>query len=126
MSTAPATEPKLDPEVVQALGMRMRGSVLTSDDRGYDDARRIWNGLIDRRPALSDSEDAIQGGRDLWETMGRHSTGGMYLNFAGLGEENEALVKAGYGVNYERLTQLKAKYDPTNFFRMNLNIPPAG
>jgi FAD/FMN-containing dehydrogenase len=73
----------------------------------------------------SDSDDAIQWGRDLWETMGGHSTGGMYLNFAGLGEENEALVKAGYGVNYERLTQLKAKYDPTNFFRMNLNIPPA-
>jgi Berberine and berberine like len=74
----------------------------------------------------SHSDDAIQWGRDLWETMGQHSTGGIYLNFAGLGEENEALVKAGYGVNYKRLTQLKAKYDPTNFFRMNLNIPPAG
>jgi FAD/FMN-containing dehydrogenase len=74
-------------------------------------------------PALSD--DAIKWGRDFWDTMGRHSTGGLYLNFAGLGEEKEALVKAGYGVNYERLTQLKAKYDPANFFRMNLNIPPA-
>ena len=58
--------------------------------------------------------------------MGRHSTGGVYLNFPGLGEENEELVRAGYGVNYDRLTELKAKYDPTNLFRMNLNIAPAG
>jgi FAD/FMN-containing dehydrogenase len=57
--------------------------------------------------------------------MGPHSTGGLYLNFAGLGEEKDALVKAGYGANYERLTRLKAKYDPMNVFRMNLNIPPA-
>ena len=44
--------------------------------------------------------------------MGRHSTGGLYLNFPGLGEEKEELVKAGYGANYERLAVLKAKYDP--------------
>jgi len=75
-------------------------------------------------PSLTD--EAIAWGRDVWETMGHHSTGGLYLNFAGLGEEKEDLVKAGYGANYERLAQLKAKYDPTNFFRMNLNITPAG
>ena len=75
-------------------------------------------------PSLTD--EAIAWGRDVWETMEPHSTGGLYLNFAGLGEEKEALVKAGYGANYDRLVQLKTKYDPTNFFRMNLNIPPAG
>jgi len=42
--------------------------------------------------------------------MGPHSTGGLYLNFPGLGEEKEELVKAGYGVNYERLAKLKAEY----------------
>jgi FAD/FMN-containing dehydrogenase len=57
--------------------------------------------------------------------MGPHSTGGLYLNFPGLGEEKEALVKAGYGANYERLAALKAQYDPANLFRMNLNITPA-
>ena len=75
-------------------------------------------------PALSD--DAIAWARECWDAMGRHSTGGIYLNFAGFGEEKEALVKAGYGTNYERLRHLKAKYDPANLFRMNLNVPPAG
>jgi FAD/FMN-containing dehydrogenase len=75
-------------------------------------------------PALTD--EAIDWGRAFWDAIGQHSTGGLYLNFAGLGEEKEALVKAGYGANYERLVELKTKYDPTNLFRMNLNIPPAG
>ena len=74
-------------------------------------------------PALTD--EAIGWGRALWDAIGEHSTGGLYLNFAGLGEEKEELVKAGYGANYERLAALKAKYDPTNLFRMNLNIAPA-
>jgi len=73
-------------------------------------------------PSLTD--DAIAWGRDFWAAMGRHSTGGLYLNFPGLGEEKEALVKAGYGVNYDRLADLKAKYDPENLFRINHNIPP--
>ena len=73
----------------------------------------------------SQNDEAIAWGREFWDAMGRHSTGGLYLNFPGLGEERDELVKAGYGVNYERLTALKAKYDPANLFRMNLNIPPA-
>jgi FAD/FMN-containing dehydrogenase len=42
-----------------------------------------------------------------------------------LGEEKDALVRAGYGANYDRPAALKAKYDPTNLFRMNLNVAPA-
>ena len=75
-------------------------------------------------PALSD--EGIGWGRAFWDAVGQYSTGGLYLNFAGLGEEKDALVRAGYGANYDRLAELKAKYDPTNLFRMNLNIPPAG
>jgi FAD/FMN-containing dehydrogenase len=71
------------------------------------------------------NHEAIAWGRDFWDAMGNYSTGGLYLNFAGLGEEKEALVKAAYGANYERLAELKAKYDPGNLFRMNLNITPA-
>jgi FAD/FMN-containing dehydrogenase len=72
------------------------------------------------------SEEAIAYGREFWDAMGKHSTGGMYLNFPGLGEEKDELVRAGYGENYDRLAELKQKYDPDNLFRMNLNIQPAG
>jgi FAD/FMN-containing dehydrogenase len=74
-------------------------------------------------PAQSD--EAIAWAREVWDGLERHSTGGVYLNFPGFGEEKEALVRAGYGSNYERLAALKAKYDPNNLFRMNQNIPPA-
>jgi FAD/FMN-containing dehydrogenase len=73
----------------------------------------------------SQTDDAIAWSREFWAAMGQHSTGGLYLNFPGLAEEKEELVKAGYGTNYERLGALKAKYDPENLFRMNLNITPA-
>ena len=48
-----------------------------------------------------------------------------YLNFPGQGEEGEALLRASYGSdNYDRLVEIKTKYDPTNMFRMNQNIRP--
>ncbi len=73
-------------------------------------------------PAQTD--EVIAWGREFWEAMGQHSTGGIYLNFPGLGEEKEELVRAGYGTNYDRLVTLKTKYDRDNLFRMNLNITP--
>ena len=60
--------------------------------------------------------------RDAWQTMHRFSDGGLYLNFPGFGEEKDALPRAGYGANDDRLVALKTKYDPDNLFRMNLNI----
>ena len=47
------------------------------------------------------------------------------MNFAGHGEDGEALVKEAYGDTYERLAQIKAKYDPDNIFRFNQNIQPS-
>jgi FAD/FMN-containing dehydrogenase len=74
-------------------------------------------------PAQTD--EAIAWAREVWDAMERFSTGSVYLNFPGLGEEEDNLAHAGYGANYERLAELKAKYDPENLFRMNINIPPA-
>jgi len=64
--------------------------------------------------------------RAAWGALEPYSTGGVYLNFPGFGEERETLARAGYGTNYERLAELKAKFDPDNLFRMNVNIEPAG
>jgi hypothetical protein len=54
------------------------------------------------------------------------SRGGLYLNFAGFGEEKEAMLRDAYGSNYDQLLAIKTQYDHGNLFRMNLNIPPTG
>jgi FAD/FMN-containing dehydrogenase len=41
-------------------------------------------------------------------------------------DEGQDRVRASYGDNYERLTQIKASYDPANLFRVNQNIRPEG
>jgi FAD/FMN-containing dehydrogenase len=72
-------------------------------------------------------EDApnIGWARMLWADLHHFSSGGVYLNFPGFGEEGDALVRAGYGENYARLAAVKRMYDPANLFRMNQNIRPA-
>jgi hypothetical protein len=47
-----------------------------------------------------------------------------YVNF--LGDEGEARVRAAYpGSTWDRLVEIKGRYDPTNLFRLNQNLPPA-
>jgi FAD/FMN-containing dehydrogenase len=40
-------------------------------------------------------------------------------------EEGQDRVRATYRENYDRLVEVKSKYDPNNFFRVNQNIEPA-
>ena len=73
----------------------------------------------------ADNENAINWTRAAWSEMKPFSRGGAYLNFPGQGEEGEELLRASYGSdNYDRRVKLKAKYDPSNLFRLNQNIPP--
>jgi Berberine and berberine like len=54
----------------------------------------------------------------------RQDDTGAYVNF--LNDEGEERIRAAYpGGIYERLAAIKARYDPTNLFRLNQNIPPA-
>jgi FAD/FMN-containing dehydrogenase len=48
--TSTLTRPGLDAEIVEALRAGMRGEVIVPADPGYDAARAVWNGAIDRRP----------------------------------------------------------------------------
>jgi Berberine and berberine like len=50
--------------------------------------------------------------------------GGAYVGF--LGDEGEGRIREAYpGSTYKRLAEIKGRYDPTNLFRLNQNIPPA-
>jgi len=54
----------------------------------------------------------------------RQGDSGAYVNF--LADEGAARVRAAYpGTTWDRLTAIKGRYDPTNLFRNNQNIPPA-
>jgi FAD/FMN-containing dehydrogenase len=72
------------------------------------------------------TESIIAWARDQIAAMKPYASGGLYVNFSGFGEEGEQMVRAIYGENYERLARLKQRYDPTNLFRLNQNIRPAG
>lgn len=62
--------------------------------------------------------------RDFYQAMQPWSAAMVYVN--ALGDDDGARVGEAYGVNYARLARVKAQYDPTNRFRRNQNIPPAG
>jgi FAD/FMN-containing dehydrogenase len=59
---------------------------------------------------------------DYQEALHPHSAGGAYVNM--MMEEGQERVRASYRGNYDRLAQIKAKYDPDNTFRVNQNIQP--
>ena len=71
----------------------------------------------------ADDKACIAWARDLFDRLAPHATGGVYVNFMPE-EESQRVRTAAYGANFERLARLKAKYDPTNLFRMNQNILP--
>ncbi len=69
-------------------------------------------------------EECIGWAREFFGSMAPHATGGVYVNF--MPEDEASRVSRGaYGANYERLSKLKARYDPENLFRQNQNIAPA-
>ena len=62
--------------------------------------------------------------RNLWTALQPWHTS-VYVNFLSGAEEGPDRIRSAYGPDkYRRLTTLKRKYDPDNFFRMNQNIPP--
>ena len=73
---------------------------------------------IDPDPAKAGALTAWAKG--YWEAMRPYTLGGAYVNF--MMEEGLDRVKATYRDNYDRLTEIKRKYDPDNFFRINQNI----
>ncbi len=61
---------------------------------------------------------------DRFATTLHHGDSAVYVNF--LGQEGDERVRDAYpGSTWDRLAAIKARYDPSNLFRLNQNIPPA-
>jgi FAD/FMN-containing dehydrogenase len=75
-------------------------------------------------PDPADNAANIQWVRDYYEALLPHSQEAGYVNF--MAEDDQDRTQAIYGDNYDRLTRIKAEYDPQNLFRLNQNIPPSG
>jgi FAD/FMN-containing dehydrogenase len=70
-----------------------------------------------------ESDKNIDWARRCYETAEPFLKDGAYVNY--LADEGEPRIRDAYGVNYQRLREIKKKYDPTNVFRLNQNIKPA-
>jgi FAD/FMN-containing dehydrogenase len=71
----------------------------------------------------SETSRCIAWARETYERMQPFFAPGRYVNYLDDDEGGDSVIGA-YGPNYRRLQQIKAKYDPKNFFRMNQNILP--
>jgi FAD/FMN-containing dehydrogenase len=77
--------------------------IAASDDPSADEANTKWV-------------------RDYSDAMAPHSEVGGYVNF--MDDDDGERVRANYGGNFDRLVEIKRKYDPDNLFRVNQNIVP--
>jgi len=77
--------------------------------------------VVERREDLAEHEPWVVELADMLREDGTAA----YVNF--LGEEGEEGVRAAYpGATWDRLREIKRRYDPTNLFRLNQNVPPGG
>ena len=134
----PRIEPALCEKVIEhAAKIRSRhsavilfqiGGALNDIDEAHSpvanrDARYVLNITSAWEEADADQAN-IDWAREAWNDMKRFSTGGNYINFL-TEDEGAERIEAALGKGLQRLAQVKAKWDPTNFFRINRNIKPA-
>jgi FAD/FMN-containing dehydrogenase len=88
---------------------------------GHRDAKFVLN-VHGRWDTAADDEKGIAWAREFFKASAPFASGGAYINFMTADEGDR--VAAAYGKNYERLAQIKRKYDPENVFHLNQNIKP--
>jgi hypothetical protein len=88
----------------------------------YRDARYAQV-MVGVDPDPANAEAITRWTIDYFDALHPYSMGGAYVNF--MMDEGQERIQATYRENYDRLSQVKARYDPTNLFHVNQNILPA-
>ena len=103
---------------------RFHGAVtrIGASDTAVPHREEGWNLLI---PSVwtdrADTEENIAWTRDTFAALRPHLRNGRWLNYLG-DDQAEDAIRAAYGPNYDRLREVKRRYDPANVFHLNHNI----
>jgi len=106
---------------IAAIGGKTAG--VAPDAMAYSsrDTNYVMN-VHGRWESATEDERCIAWAREFFVKSQPFASNGAYINF--LTQDESDRIAFAYGPIYERLVELKKKYDPTNFFRMNQNIKP--
>lgn len=88
---------------------------------GHRDAKFVLN-VHGRWDEAKDDQKCIAWAREFFNASAPYASAGAYVNFM-TAEEGDR-VAAAYGPNYQRLVEIKRRYDPENVFHFNQNIKP--
>jgi Berberine and berberine like len=98
---------------------------IPEDETAFAARRAQWDfDAIGQWADPAESARHIDWVRQAWDKLEPVFGQTGYINHLSADDPPEK-VRASYGTNLERLRQVKAKYDTTNFFRLNPNIAPA-
>ena len=78
--------------------------------------------VVVRALPSADNDANIAWVRGFYQATAPYSEEGAYVNF--LSGDDQGRIRANYKGNYDRLVEIKRKYDPGNIFRVNQNIQP--
>ena len=116
-------ETRPTPESPQLL-FRTHGkaSTVAADATAFPHRQDCWDYDVIGQWTEPGMQDAcIAWVRETWEAVSPYADG-VYVNH--LDHDDESRVRSAFGSNYDRLVEIKRKYDADNFFRLNNNIPP--
>jgi FAD/FMN-containing dehydrogenase len=107
---------------IGAIGGATARPAPSSAAYAHRDAKFVMN-VHGRWESPADDKVGIRWARDFFKASAPFASGGVYVNFLTADEGDR--LRSAYGPNYDRLAQVKRKYDPDNLFRVNQNIEPA-
>ena len=87
----------------------------------HRDAKFVLN-VHGRWDEAADDQKCINWAREFFKASAPYASAGAYVNF--MTAEESDRIAAAYGSNYQRLVQIKRRYDPENIFHLNQNIKP--
>lgn len=102
------------------LGAAINRVSSTATAYQHRDAEFLINAHVRWEDPTQD-EAFIAWAREFHDATGKYADGSVCLNWLSEGDDR---VRNAYGINYDRLVELKNKYDPDNIFRSNFNVLP--